>query len=61
MKTKILLPIFIILFATTAVNAQINEGRYLLGGSIRYSNTNNNPNTDQQDDLLRSQGFNTNI
>ena len=38
MKTRLLLPIAIIFFATTTVNAQINEGRYLLGGSISYNN-----------------------
>ena len=41
MKTKILLPIIIILFATTAANAQINEGRYLLGGNVSYNSQKN--------------------
>lgn len=41
MKTKLLLPILIILFATTAANAQINEGRYLLGGSVSYNSQKN--------------------
>lgn len=41
MKTKFLLPIAIVFFATSTVNAQINEGRYLLGGSVSYSNYKN--------------------
>lgn len=39
MKTKILLPITILFFATTTANAQINEGSYLLGGSASYTNS----------------------
>ena len=45
MKTKILLPIAILFFATTTVNAQINEGRYLLGGSVSYNNAKNQQST----------------
>jgi len=56
MKTKILLPIVIILFATTAANAQINEGRYLLGGSVNYSSQKNS-----QVSGTKNESFNSNI
>jgi len=56
MKTKILLPIVIILFATTAANAQINEGRYLLGGSVSYNSQKN-----QQSSETKSESFYSNI
>lgn len=39
MKTKILLPFAIFLFISVAANAQISEGRYLLGGSFSYINS----------------------
>ena len=45
MKTKILLPLVHIFFTTTAANAQINEGRYLLGGSVSYSHQNDAQNS----------------
>ena len=45
MKTKILLPLVLIFFTTTAANAQINEGRYLLGGSVSYSHQNDAQNS----------------
>ncbi|HET7116188.1 MAG TPA: hypothetical protein VFI29_06840 [Hanamia sp.] len=48
MKTKILLPIAIIFFASTTANAQINEGRYLLGGSISYSHQNDAQNSNSK-------------
>jgi len=38
MKTKILSAVAILLIATTGANAQITQGKYLLGGSISYSN-----------------------
>jgi|SRR6185312_1430734 len=44
MKTKILLPLALIFFTTTVANAQINEGSYLLGGSISYSHQNDAQN-----------------
>jgi hypothetical protein len=45
MKTKFLLPMAIIFFTATAANAQINEGRYLLGGSVGYNHSKNQPST----------------
>lgn len=39
MKTKILLSVAIFFFATIAANAQITEGKYLLGGSFNYYNS----------------------
>src|SRR6185437_10729000 len=49
MKTKILLSVAIFFFATIAANAQITEGKYLLGGSFNYYNStgdhNNSINT----------------
>ena len=45
MKTKILLPLVLIFFATTVANAQINEGRYLLGGIVSYSHQNDVQNS----------------
>ena len=54
MKTKILLPIAILLFATTTVNAQINEGRYLLGGSISYNNQKNQYSSGTKDESFYS-------
>lgn len=39
MKTKILLSFAIFLFTSIAANAQITEGRYLLGGSFSYNNS----------------------
>ena len=56
MKTKILLPIAILFFATTTVNAQINEGRYLLGGSVSYGNAKN-----QQSIGSKTESFYSNI
>ena len=38
MKTKILPALAIVLFAATSTNAQITQGKYLLGGSLSYSN-----------------------
>jgi hypothetical protein len=38
MKTKILPALAILLFAATSTNAQITQGKYLLGGSFSYSN-----------------------
>ena len=38
MKTKILSAVAILLIAITGANAQITQGKYLLGGSISYSN-----------------------
>ena len=38
MKTKILSAISILLIATTGTNAQITQGKYLLGGSVSYAN-----------------------
>lgn len=42
MKTKILLSFVILFFTTITVNAQISEGKYLLGGSFGF-NSNDNP------------------
>lgn len=56
MKTKILLPLTIFFFAPIAANAQINEGRYLLGGSFSFSNSQNPQITGAQ-----SQSLYTNI
>jgi hypothetical protein len=39
MKTKILLSFAILLFISIAANAQISEGKYLLGGSFSYDNS----------------------
>ena len=38
MKTKILHALAIVLFAAGSTNAQITQGKYLLGGSLSYSN-----------------------
>ena len=38
MKTKILSALAILLIAATGTNAQITKGKYLLGGSVSYSN-----------------------
>lgn len=54
MKIKILLPIVIILFPTTAANAQINEGRYLLGGSLGFSSSTSHQSTDMKNEGLRT-------
>ena len=47
MKTKLLFSFAILLFGTTIANAQIAEGKYLLGGSVNFShiNTINDANT----------------
>ena len=39
MKTKILAALAILLLAATGTNAQITQGKYLLGGSLSYSNS----------------------
>lgn len=39
MKTKILPALAILLLAATGTNAQITQGKYLLGGSLSYANT----------------------
>jgi hypothetical protein len=39
MKTKILLSFAGLLFISIASNAQISKGRYLLGGSFSYNNS----------------------
>jgi hypothetical protein len=39
MKTKILLSVAIFFFTAIAANAQITEGKYLLGGSFNYYNS----------------------
>lgn len=56
MKTKILLSFAIFFCAAITTNAQINEGRYLLGGSIGFTSTKN-----QQGTGTKSESFNTNI
>ena len=38
MRTKILSALAILLIDATVTNAQITQGKYLLGGSVRYSN-----------------------
>ena len=43
MKTKILLSFAIFFCAAITTNAQINEGRYLLGGSASYNSSNGQP------------------
>ena len=39
MKTKILLSVALFFFTAIAANAQITEGKYLLGGSFNYYNS----------------------
>lgn len=56
MKTKILLSITLFFFVITAAHAQINEGRYLLGGSVSF-NSSKNP----QISGSKSQSLYTNI
>jgi hypothetical protein len=43
MKTKILPALAILLFAAASSNAQITKGKYLLGGSLSYSNSQDVP------------------
>ncbi len=43
MKTKILPALIILLLAATGTNAQITKGKYLLGGSLSYSNSQDVP------------------
>lgn len=60
MKTKILLSFAIFFYAAITANAQINEGRYLLGGSFSFSNSNSkNPQT--QTPEVQNQALFTNI
>ncbi|MEO7048173.1 MAG: hypothetical protein ABI091_22940 [Ferruginibacter sp.] len=56
MKTKFLLPIALIFFTATVANAQINEGRYLLGGSVSYIKVKNLPYS-----VSKSESFYSNI
>ena len=44
MKTRILTSLAILLFAATGTNAQITQGKYVLGGSLGYSNSQGEPN-----------------
>ncbi|HEY5368740.1 MAG TPA: hypothetical protein VIJ75_07090 [Hanamia sp.] len=48
MKAKILLPLVIVFLATTAANAQITEGRFLLGGSIGYTHQDDTQNSNSK-------------
>ena len=41
MKTKILLSFTILFFAAITTNAQISEGKYLLGGSFNFYSSDN--------------------
>ncbi len=52
MKIKILLSFVILFCAAIATNAQINEGRYLLGGSFGFSNAKNPQTTGAQNQRL---------
>lgn len=52
MKTKILLSFVILFCAAITTNAQINEGRYLLGGSFSFSNAKNPQGTGVQNQAL---------
>lgn len=54
MKTKFLLPIAILFFTATTANAQINEGRYLLGGSIGYNSQKNSLSPGNKDESFSS-------
>lgn len=56
MKAKFLLPIAFTFFTTIAANAQINEGRYLLGGSVSYNSEKN-----QQSSGTKNESFFSNI
>ena len=54
MKIKFLKSLVIFFFLASAANAQINEGRYLLGGSISYSNIKNPQNNSSKSEYLNS-------
>lgn len=54
MKTKVLLSIAFIFFGTTVANAQINDGRYLLGGSISYTHQNDAQNSNYKNSYFYS-------
>ncbi|HEY5463950.1 MAG TPA: hypothetical protein VIJ95_11890 [Hanamia sp.] len=56
MKTKILLSFAIFFCAAITSNAQINEGSYLLGGSIGFNSSKN-----QNGNIGKNESFNTNI
>jgi hypothetical protein len=56
MKTKILLFTAIFFCAGITTNAQITEGRYLLGGSVGY-----NSSKSQQNSVFKSEALYTNI
>lgn len=57
MKTKILLSFAIFFCAAITSNAQINEGRYLLGGSASFSSTKNQQNTSKAEALYTNIQF----
>ena len=44
MKSKILLPLAIVFLAAATANAQVNKGRYLLGGSVAFNSVTNEEN-----------------
>lgn len=48
MKAKILLPLVIVFLASTAANAQVTEGRFLLGGSIGYTHQDDAQNSNSK-------------
>lgn len=52
MKTKILLSLAIFFCAAITTNAQINEGRYLLGGSFGFNIAKDQPSTGAKNEAL---------